>query len=127
MKKVLVSFVCFAVIFIASSSSGISSVSAAPAEASKGFGCVVTDANGAHYLDPTCAAHQVVKFDNEGNLQFFEYQDHGTLPSRAARPRRAFRTTYSVCYDFAELGEICGIVDELVLPSGEYKSSFKAH
>lgn len=105
---------------------GASSVSASPASTGKGTGCYVTDANGAYYLDASCQAHDVIKYDADGTLAFYSYQDAGQLPAGAAIPSSAINNTYEVCYNFS-FGVTCGTVHETITPSGAYKSSFKSN
>ena len=105
---------------------GASSVSATPASPDKGTGCYVGDANGNYYLDSSCQAHAVTKFNADGTLAFYSYQDAGQLPAGAALPSSAINTTSDVCYNFS-FGVTCGTVHETITPSGAYKSSFKSH
>jgi hypothetical protein len=125
MKKMLVSLVCFAILAMAYSFIGTSSVSAAPASPEKGTLCYVSGDGLNYYEDESCSAHSVFKFDNEGNFQFWEYQDHGQLPEEA-RPSQPYRNTFEQCFDFS-FGEVCGTVQETATPSGEYKSSFHSY
>ena len=106
---------------------GVVSVFAIPAMTSKGTGCAVRTGPGpADYaLDEACTYHQVVKLDDDGNVVFFMYQDQGQVIGDW-RPDRAMRTESNICYSTA-FGNVCGRVSEVVTPSGEYKSSFKAH
>jgi len=103
-----------------------SSVSATPASPGKGLGCLVGDANGAYYFDASCQTHDVTKFDDDGTLAFYSYQDAGQLPPGAALPSSAINNTYDTCYVFS-FGVTCGTVHETITPSGGYKSSFKFH
>jgi hypothetical protein len=96
-------------------------VSAKPAHAAttdSGVGCFVADANGDYTLDPGCTWHIVTKLDNAENLQIFSYQDHGTLPEGAPRPKKTRHNAVSV-----EIlpGVVC-TGTEVTMPSGEYKS-----
>jgi hypothetical protein len=102
------------------------SVAASPASTGKGTGCYVVDANDAYYLDASCQTHDVTKFDADGNLSFYSYQDAGQLPAGAALPSRAINKTYEQCFNFT-IGVVCGTIDETITPSGAYKSSFKSH
>jgi hypothetical protein len=104
---------------------GASSTSAAPASPNKGTGCFVGDANGAYYFDAACKAHDNLKLDGDGNLQFYHYQDKGQLPDGAALPSSAIRNTYPACFNFS-FGVTCGTVEEVITPSGAYSSSFTA-
>ncbi len=108
---------------------GPNSVSGAPAEPSKGAGCYVrTGLNANDYaFDPTCAAHDVLKLDDDGELDFYVYQDHGQLPEGSWRPSTTFRNTFEMCLNLGSIGIVCGIAKETVTPSGEYKSSFKSN
>ena len=125
MNRIVLSVVCFAVLGIATSFIGSSSVSAARADPSKGTGCFVRlseDPND-YVLDGTCAAHDVLKLDDDGSLDFYVYQDHGQT---SWHPETTFRDTYEQCLNFGSIGIVCGIVKETITPSGEYKSSFKS-
>jgi len=126
MKKILISAICCAIFVIAFSLMGAISVSAARATTDKGLGCFVSGDGFDYYLDLSCSAHDVIKFDDEGNFEFYEYQDHGQLPEEATAPSRTLRNNYEQCLNFS-FGEVCGTVNEIVTPSGEYKSSFKSH
>ena len=98
---------------------GVATVSANPGQVEKGLDCLVTDANGVNYGDPTCTFHLVVKTDAAGNVVFVQYQDHGQLPPGAALPTQALH---------AEIFVACGgcifegTYKYVVTPSGEYKS-----
>ena len=107
---------------------GVNSVSATRAITDRGTGCYVRVGTGEndYIYDATCAAHDVTKFDNEGNVELYSYQDHGQLPEGSWLPSEAYRNTFEVCYAFSS-GIVCGTATETVTPSGEYKSSFKSH
>ena len=106
------------------------SASAAKATADKGAGCGVKDANDVVWFDPNCTWHEVVKYDDEGNIEFYEYHDHGNLPEAAARPSQAYRTGGAYggdlpCFQVDEQNCLSGPFDEVITPSGEYQSSFR--
>ena len=107
---------------------GVGTVSATRAVADKGTGCFVRVGTGDndYVFDETCAAHDVLKFDNEGNFEFYLYQDHGQLPEGSWRPSQAFRSTFEQCFN-SSFGVVCGLTTETVSPSGEYKSSFNSY
>ena len=107
---------------------GVNSVSATRAFADKGTGCFVRVDTGEfdYVFDETCTAHDVIKFDVEGNFQFFSYQDHGQLPEGSWRPSRVYRSSFEQCFNFS-FGVVCGMSTETVTPSGEYKSSFNSY
>ena len=106
---------------------GVNSVSATRAITDRGAGCMVRVTEAGDYaVDATCAAHDVIKFDNKGNFQFYEYQDHGELPEGAWRPSKTYRNSFEACYNLG-FAVVCGTATETVTPSGEYKSSFKSH
>src|SRR5215210_5264587 len=110
MKKVssaIKNLVVFGVIF---SFIGVNSVSATRAVTDKGTGCFVRVGTGDndYVFDNTCTAHDVIKFDDDGNFQFYAYQDHGQLPVGSWRPSRAYRNSFEQCF-MASFGVICGI------------------
>ena len=106
---------------------GVNSVSATRAITDRGTGCYVRVGTGPgdYVYDAACTAHDVTKLDNEGNFEFYSYQDQGQLPEGSWRPSKAYRNTFEVCYAFS-FGVVCGTAQETVSPSGEYKSSFKS-
>lgn len=119
-KVVLVAMIAATFTFI-----GATSVSALPADVLRGSGCYVGWGESQYSYDDTCRAQAVIKFDDAGNLQFYIYQDHGQLPSDSPRPTEAVRNSFELCGDFGgSIGVKCGIADEVVTPSGEYKSSW---
>ena len=107
---------------------GVSSVLATRAQTGKGTGCFIRVGTGDddYAFDGTCTAHDVLKMDDDGNLEFYVYQDHGQLPEGSWRPSQTHRETFEQCLQF-DFGIVCGTVRETVSPSGEYKSSFKSH
>ena len=129
MKKVtlrMTSLVILGIVFF--SFIGVASVSAKRAETGSGIGCYVrvgTEYND-YVVDNACTFHEILKMDDEGNLEFYVYQDHGQLPATSWRPAQPYRNTFEVCYNFS-IGTVCGTVKESVSPSGEYKSSFKSY
>lgn len=128
MKRLLGGLVCVAVLGIALSFIGSTSVSAKRAVADKGAGCYVPAEEGPdnYVADPNCQAHDVLKLDDDGEVDFYVYQDHGQT---SWHPEQTYRsTTEDFCITFRDLGvEVCGVVKETVTPSGEYKSSFKSY
>ena len=115
-----------AVLAVAFLSMGASSVAATPASPDKGLGCFVGDANGQYYFDADCRAHDVIKLDAGGNVEFYQYQDVGRLPDGAALPSSAIHSTYEQCIRFS-FGVVCGTVSEIVTPGGVYTSTFRSH
>ena len=107
---------------------GMTSASATPANPGKDTGCYVRVGSGDddYEFDATCTAHEVIKFDDEGNFEFYAYQDHGQLPEGSWRPSHAYHSTFEQCFD-SSVGVICGTTTETVTPSGEYKSSFNSY
>ena len=107
---------------------GVNSASATPAVTGKDTGCYVRVGTGDddYVLDATCTAHEVIKFDDEGNFEFYVYQDHGQLPEGSWRPSHTFRSSFEQCFNTG-FGVMCGTVTEMVTPSGEYKSSFNSY
>ena len=128
MKKVGSVFKTLAVVGIIFCFVGVNSVSATRAITERGTGCYVRVGTGEndYSYDGACTSHDVTKLDNEGNFEFYSYQDHGQLPEGSWLPDKAYRNTFEVCYAFS-FGVVCGTVEETVLPGGEYKSSFKSH
>ena len=125
MKKTVGMLTCVAVLGIALSFIGSTSVTAKRAYAEKGTGCFVRTGEGEldYVVDPNCQAHDVTKEDDEGNLELYFYQDHGQT---SWQPIEIYRNTFEQCLD-SPYGQICGTVKETVTPSGEYKSSFKSY
>jgi len=128
MKRVVNGFLCTSALAAVILFVGTSSVFATPASPGKGTGCFVADANGDYTFDPTCKAHDVLKLDREGKVAFYHYQDQGQLPADAPHPSRTIRNNFEDCLYFSSLDElVCGTVNEVITPSGVYKSSFDAH
>lgn len=126
MKKLTIkSLVIFAIVF---SMIGVDSVSAAKAFTGSGTGCYIRFDVGEddYVLDENCTAHSTLKLDDEGNFQFYVYQDHGQLPEGSWRPSRTYRSSFELCFA-ASFGSFCGIAKETITPSGEYKSSFNSY
>jgi hypothetical protein len=128
MKKVNLTIKNLVVLGIIVSFIGVSSVSAARAVTDRGTGCYVRVGNGDndYVLDNTCTASDVIKFNDEGDFEFYAYQDHGQLPEGSWRPSQAFHSTFELCFEF-NFGVVCGTARETVTPSGEYKSSFNSY
>ena len=128
MKKVSLTIMTLLILGIVFSFAGANSVSAARAFTDRGTGCYVRVGAGDndYVLTSDCAAHDVIKFDDEGNFEFYTYQDQGQLPEGSWRPSQAYRNTFEQCFDFS-FGEVCGTINETVTPSGEYKSSFNSY
>lgn len=125
MRKVSLAIRTFVVVVIALSFTGVNSVSATRAVTDKGTGCFVREGlgNADYVFDSACKAHSVLKMDEDGEFDFFVYQDHG---QSSWRPSHPYRDTFEACYNFS-FGTVCGLVKESVSPSGEYKSSFKSY
>lgn len=125
MRKLNLAIRALVVIGIALSFSGVNSVSATRAETSRGTGCYVRIGEGDddYVLDGACTAHAVLKMDDDGELDFYVYQDHG---QSSWHPSRPYKNSFEACYNF-DFGQVCGLVKESVSPSGEYKSSFKSN
>jgi hypothetical protein len=128
MKKISLTIVSLLVLGVVFSFTGANSVSAARATADKGTGCFVRIGTGEndYVFTDNCAAHDVIKFDDAGNFQFYAYQDQGQLPEGSWRPEQAYRSSFEQCFEFS-FGIKCGTVTEIVTPGGEYKSSFKSY
>jgi len=128
MTKAISTLAIMVVAAIAFSFTGAESVSATRAVTHKGNGCFVRVGTGANdYLeDVGCTATDVLKIDDDGNFEFYVYQDHGQLPEGGWRPAQAYRNTFEQCIQFS-FGVVCGTVKESITPSGEYKSSFKSN
>jgi hypothetical protein len=128
MKKVSSTIRNLIILGIILSFTGVNSVSATPAVTDSGIGCSVRVGTGDdnYVFDATCTAHDALKFDDEGNFEFYVYQDHGQLPEGSWRPTQAFRSTFEQCFN-TRFGVVCGIATETVTPSGEYKSSFNSY
>ena len=129
MNKVKLTITSFAAIAIVITFIGVTSVSARRAEPSSGTGCFVRTGEGVddYTFDTACQAHDVLKLDDDGNLEFYVYQDHGQLPAGGWLPFQSYRTTFEQCFNMTGVGVVCGIGRESVSPSGEYKSSFKSY
>lgn len=128
MKKVSLMIQNLVVLGIIFSFVGVNSVSATRAITDRVTGCFVRVDTGVndYVVDNTCTASDVLKFDDEGNFEFYIYQDHGQLPEGFWRPAQTFRNSFEMCFSFS-FGNVCGVVKESVTPSGEYKSSFKSY
>ena len=127
MKVVKLTVRNFVIFAIAISFIGVIPVSATRAVADKGTGCYVRvgPGEGDYVLDNACEAHDVIKFDDDGSIELYNYQDHGQLPEGGWRPDRTFRSTYDQCLSITPAHIlVCGTIKETVTPSGEYKSSF---
>ena len=88
------------------------------AQTNDGKGCLVRDANGAYLFDANCEWHTVLKRDKNGAIQFFSYQDKGSLPAGAPAPKSADNhyAPWPGCPDG---------IKETTTPSGQYSSSCK--
>ena len=128
MRKASLTIRTLAVLGIIYSFIGVTPASATPAGTDKGTGCYVRVGTGDddYAFDTTCSAHDVIKFDDEGNFEFYAYQDRGQLPEGSWRPSQTFHSTFEQCFN-ASFGVVCGIATETVTPSGEYKSSFNSY
>ena len=125
MRKLSLAIRTLVVIGIALSFTGVNSVSATRAETARDTGCYVRVGEGVddYVLDGACTASSVLKMDDDGELDFYVYQDHGQSTWHPSLP---YRNTFEICYEF-DFGVVCGIAKETVTPSGEYKSSFKSY
>jgi len=125
MRKVSLVIRTLVVIGIALSFTGVNSVSATRAETARDTGCYVRVGEGFddYVFDGACTAQSVLKMDDDGEFDFFVYQDHGQSTWHPSQP---YRNTFEVCYTF-DFGAVCGIAKESISPSGEYKSSFKSY
>ncbi len=125
MRRVNLAIRPLVVIGIALSFIGVNPVSATRAVTEKGEGCYVRVGEGDddYAFDAACTAHSVLKIDDDGEFDFWVYQDHG---QSSWRPSLPYKSSYEACYNF-NFGRVCGIVKESVSPSGEYKSSFKSN
>jgi hypothetical protein len=123
MKKVVGSIVFIALLGLAVSFVGSHLVSAAPAEAESFLGCYVRISEAGDYVyDEECKAHQVFKTDADGQVVINTYQDYAQT---SWHPETAFRDSYEACFNFGPpSGVKCGTINELITPSGQYKSSF---
>jgi hypothetical protein len=120
MKRQVVLVAVIAVLGMAFSFLGSHIVSATPADVTKDHGCYVAEEFDYAY-DETCSVHRVLKRDENGELEFFSYQDHG---QSSWHPERPFRNTIEICLNFGgNTGVVCGTAHESVMPSGEYKSN----
>jgi hypothetical protein len=128
MKKISLTIKNLAVLGIIVSFIGVNSVSAARALTDRGTGCYVRVGTGDndYVQDTACTASDVIKFNDEGDFEFYAYQDHGQLPEGSWRPSQAFHSTFELCFEFS-FGDVCGTARETVTPSGEYKSSFNSY
>jgi hypothetical protein len=107
---------------------GVDSVSATRAITQRDTGCYVRVGTGDsdYEFDSACTYQAVLKMDDDGEFDFYVYQDHGQLPEGSWRPEQPYRNSFEACYNFS-FGPVCGIVKESVSPSGQYKSSFKSY
>lgn len=82
----------------------------------KGTGCLVRGGQDQPYTtDPDCNFHWVRKYDKDGNLVSYKYQDKGTVQPGQSTPDRPVRTDLSA-------GNCTGT--EIVTPSGQYTSNY---
>lgn len=88
------------------------------AQTADGKGCLVRDGAGAYHFDAACEWHTVIKKDKAGAIQFFSYQDKGSLPAAAPKPKGADNhyAPWPGCPDG---------IKETTTPSGQYSSSCK--
>jgi hypothetical protein len=128
MKKVSLTIKNLVILGIIVSVIGVNSVSAARALTDRGTGCFIRVETGDndYIFDSSCTASDVIKFNDEGDFEFYTYQDHGRLPEGTWRPAQTFHSTFELCFEFS-FGDVCGLVRETVTPSGEYKSSFHSY
>ena len=88
------------------------------ANADRGTGCLVADANGDYSVDPSCEYHIVTRNGRGGNRVLVSYHDHGQLPASAPHPSSARRN--DVSFTFADGNTCTGT--ETTTPSGNYSS-----
>jgi hypothetical protein len=86
------------------------------AQTSDGKGCLVRDGAGAYHFDAACEWHTVVKRDKSNAIQFFSYQDKGSLPAGAPKPT-------SAANNYAPWPGCAEGIKETTTPSGQYSSS----
>src|SRR5215211_6195179 len=100
MKKVSLTIKNLVVLGIIFSVIGVNFVSATRAVTDKGKGCFVRVGieDNDYVFDAACTAHDVLKLDDEGNLDFYVYQDHGQLPVGSWRPSQTYRSTFEICF-----------------------------
>lgn len=92
------------------------------AVADSGDGCIVS-ADGVDYaFDPACSAHGVAKYDADGTIVSYSYQDKGTLQDGQTAPSSTVRNSYTATYNFST-GMLECDVTEVVAPSGNYSSN----
>ena len=127
MKNIIRGLASVTLVAAAFLSMNASAVSAAPAQTGQGTGCQVSDATGAYHFDAGCQAFLVTRFDAAGNLVLYEYQDAGQVPAGAPLPKSTIRSEYEQCLNVGLPDPICGTTQEIVTPSGAYKSYFKYH
>jgi hypothetical protein len=129
MNKVKFTITSLAALAIMIAFIGITPAFARRAEPGSGTGCFVRIGEGPddYAFDAACQAHDVLKLDHEGNLDFYVYQDHGQLPAGGWLPFQSYRSTFEQCFNMTGVGLVCGTAKESVSPSGEYKSSFKSY
>ncbi|MEZ5961652.1 MAG: hypothetical protein R3C30_14700 [Hyphomonadaceae bacterium] len=92
------------------------------AVAEHGQGCLVADGDGNYTVDANCEYHVVTRNDASGATVLVSYQDHGTLPEGAPRPRAAVRRAVTSIVG----GQTCE-GNEITTPSGEYRSDCRFH
>jgi hypothetical protein len=125
MNKVSLAIKTLVVLAVVFSFTGVNSVSATRAVTDSDTGCFVRAGTGVddYAFDSACTSHSVLKMDDDGEFDFFVYQDHGQT---SWHPPQPYRNTFELCYQF-DFGVVCGIAKESVSPGGEYKSSFKSY
>lgn len=124
MKKLIRHIVFVTIIASTFAIIGVSSASALPATVERDSGCLVGYSDLPYLFDDTCRAQSVFKLDADGSFQFYIYQDHGRLPADYLLPSEAVLESFELCLNFGgTIGVRCGIADQVVTPSGEYKSS----
>lgn len=122
MKRVMRSGVAIATGILLAAAAGTGVAVAKPdkpehaAQTSDGKGCLVRDGAGAYHFDAACEWHTVVKRDKNNAIQFFSYQDKGSLPAGAPKPTSA--SNNSVPWPGCPDG-----IKETTTPSGQYSSS----
>lgn len=122
MKKTL-AYTVVAVIALGSSPAfaapGSENNAPSAADADSGTSCYVRgSATDPYQLDPSCSWHTVEKFDKDGHLAFWRYQDKGTLQPGNTSPTEGTQTEITQ----QNYGMTCyGI--EVTTPDGQYSSN----
>lgn len=124
MKKTL-SLASFALLLAATVPAAAAPGGNAPnaADTDSGTYCIVRGGDSDPYQeDFACAWHTVEKYNKDGTLAFFRYQDKGTLQPGNVAPETGNQTPVTLTIKFGGVPVVC-TGTEVTTPDGQYSSN----